>query len=295
MWSMISALLLLALAQDTTRPGRIFRDRPDLPQMVVIPAGEGLIGSTPAETSREGRAPEQAAAEHPQRTIRIERPFAVGRFHVTQAEFAAFARATKRDMAGCVVLLAGKWSEGADRRYSFGNPGWKQARSEPAVCVSWDDAAAYTDWLSRRTGARYRLLSEEEWEYAARAGTVTARWWGDGREVLCRNANGGDRAYARVMPGDTTANLGCSDDFPYTSRSGRFPANGFGLHDMLGNAWQWTRDCFTARADGTCAARSIRGGSWHNGPAVLRSATRFALPPGLRSSSLGFRVMRELP
>ena len=288
---MLSILLMTVPMQ----PGRVFRDAPGLPQMVVVPAGRGTIGSTSAETEREGRAAAQAAAEHPQRSVDFASPFAVGRSHVTRAEFASFVRATKRDMAGCVVLSAGKWSEGPDPKHSFLSPGWKQAPNEPAVCVSWNDAIAYADWLSRRTGVRYRLLTETEWEYAARSGSSTARWWGDDRDSLCRRVNGGDRAYTAVMPSDKTANLHCSDGFAYTSPAGRFASNAFGLHDMLGNAWQWTRDCFPAASDKPCKMRAIRGGSWHNGPSVLRSATRFSLPADLRSSSLGFRVMRELP
>lgn len=288
--------ILLLTAAPPVAPGTIFRDGDGLPQMVVVPAGQGVIGATVAETEREGRAPAQAAAEHPQRTTRFDKPFAVGRFHVTQAEFAAFVRATGRDMAGCVVLLSGKWSDGPDPRHNFSKPGWKQSTNEPAVCVNWHDATAYAAWLTQRTGARYHLLTEVEWEYAARAGTSTARWWGDEREALCRWANGGDRTYAEIMPSDKTANLRCADGFAYTSPVAHFAPNAFGLHDMLGNAWQWTSACFPApAADGSCATRSIRGGSWHNGPAVLRSATRFALPPDLRSSSLSFRVMRELP
>jgi formylglycine-generating enzyme len=290
---LIIALFAANLDARVPRAGAVFRDAPFAPQMVVIPAGRAMIGSTEAETEREGRSAAAAMAERPRREIAFDQPFAVGKHHVTLAEFSAFVRATKRPMAGCVVVIGGKWSDGPQPDRDFRNVGWKQRADEPALCVAWADAVAYAEWLSHRTGHRYRLLTEDEWEYAARGGTATARWWGDGREQLCRRANGGDRTYAAVMPEDKTANLACADGFAYTNPAGRFPPNPFGLHDMIGNAWQWVGACFTR--DEPCTARSIRGGSWHNGPAVLRAATRFSLPPTMRSSSLGFRVMRELP
>jgi formylglycine-generating enzyme required for sulfatase activity len=286
-------MLILALAAAV--PGTAFRDRGDAPVMIVVPAGRALLGSDEAETAREGRAPAAAAAERPRREVRFDRPFAIGKHHVTRRQFAVFARATRRRMAGCVVAIAGAWSDGASADHDYRRVGFAQRDDEPALCVDWADATAYAAWLSARTGARYRLPSEGEWEYAARAGTQTARWWGDDTASICAHANGGDRAYAVVMPADTTANTGCSDGYAHTNPVGRFAPNPFGLHDMLGNAWQWVADCFTPAVEGGCAARAIRGGSWHNGTAVLRSATRFGLPPTLRSASLGFRVVRELP
>ena len=286
----IPLALLLAAAP---MPGASLRDVRFAPVMLVIPAGEGVLGSTEAETTREGRAAAAAAAEHPQRRVAFLRPFALGRSHVTVREFARFAKDTHRPMDGCVVALDGKWSDGPQREFSYANPGFRQRGDEPAVCVDWADASAYAAWLSLKTSHRYRLPTEAEWEYAARGGTTAARWWGDGREGLCQRANGGDSTYAPTMPADATANLTCADGYARTNPVRHFAPNPFGLHDMLGNAWQWTGDCFGGEEP--CKARTIRGGSWHNGPAVLRSATRFSLPPTMRSSSLGFRVLRELP
>ncbi|MDH7973234.1 formylglycine-generating enzyme family protein [Sphingomonas sp. AR_OL41] len=296
-------LALLSAAPASARerlPGATFREARDTPQLVVVPAGHVMLGSTEAETKREGRPAAVAAFERPQREVAFERPFAVGKFHVTRREFAAFVRATKRPMHGCVVVIDGKWSDGPQPGFDYRHVGHVQRDDEPALCVNWDDANAYVAWLSAKTGARYRLLSEAEWEYAARGGTTTARWWGDDVAALCTHANGGDRNYAATMPADKGANLGCSDGFARTSPVGHFPPNPFGLYDMLGNAWQWVADCFTPvpgapAPPGPCAGRSIRGGSWHNGAASLRPAVRFSLPPTMRSSSLGFRVMRELP
>lgn len=292
-------VLAMLLAAAPVAPGKFFRDAPYAPQMVVIPAGSAALGSPEAETAREGRAPAVAAFEHPQHPVTFDKAFAVSVGHVSVRQFASFARATRRPMAGCVVALNGAWSDGPLAAYSYANPGFRQHGDEPALCVNWDDAVAYAAWLSARTHARYRLLTEDEWEYAARGGTATARWWGDDSADICTRANGGDRSYAATMPADKSANLACSDGYARTNRPRQFAANPFGLHDMLGNAWQWTADCFTAvpgaTPPGPCTARSIRGGSWHNSVATLRSAARFSLPPGMRSTSLGFRVMRELP
>ena len=291
--AVITASADISQARSATRD-----DRANLPAMTVIPAGSALLGSTEEETTREGRTPAFAAFEHPRHRVTFTRPFAVSTTDITRAQFAAFVRATGRDMNGCVVAIDGQWSKGPLPDYSFRNPGFIQGDDEPAVCVNWADASAYTAWLSARTGKHYRLLTEDEWEFAARAGTQTARWWGDSVSDICDHANGGDRLYAAAMPGDKSANLACSDGYTHTNPVGHFPANPFGLRDMLGNAWQWVNDCFapvpgqTATAT-ACAARTIRGGSWHNSASTLRAATRFSLPPDMRSSSLGFRVMRE--
>lgn len=298
--TVLVAATLLSGVGPAQASARQLADGPGFPALVVVPAGSALLGSSEAETSREGRNPAFAAFEHPQRTVRFQKPFAVGITDVTRAQFALFVEDTARPMDGCVVLQGGTWSTQPLKGFDFRNPGFAQSDDEPAVCVSWVDANAYADWLSARTGHRYRLLTEDEWEYAARGGTGTARWWGETASGLCKHANGGDRLYAEVMPEDKSANLKCSDGFAHTNPVGHFPANPFGLRDMLGNVWQWVADCFAKvpggpTLPGNCAARSIRGGSWHNGASTLRAATRFSLPPEMRSSSLGFRIMRELP
>lgn len=301
------ALMTLVLALAATpaaarehEPGESFRDFRAAPVMVVVPAGSATLGSDEAETTREGRTPAFAAWERPRREAVFAHPFAVGKYHVTRGEFAAFARATHRPMTGCVIARDGKWSDGPVAANSYADVGQPQRDDEPALCVNWADANAYADWLSRKSGAHYRLLTEAEWEYAARGGTRTARWWGDENASICGRVNGGDKAYAAAMPADKTANLACSDGFAFTSPVDHFAPNPFGLHDMLGNAWQWVADCFApvpggAQAEAECKSRSIRGGSWHNSVATQRPATRFSLPPQMRSSSLGFRVMREMP
>ena len=283
--------------------GRSFRDQPYTPELVVIPTGTFTMGASAKEAARERRNAESAAWERPEHVVVVAAPLAVGRFLVTVGEYRHFVTATGRLHAdGCTVLDRGEWQLQAQRSYA--NPAFAQTERHPVTCVTVADAEAYARWLTDETGFQYRLLHESEWEFAARAGTVTARWLGDERHSLCRHANGADLSYDRMRPGDPSVNRSCDDHFAYTNPVDSFPANPFGLHDMLGNLWQWTADCFvsdyrTAPAvaskpieGGDCARRVIRGGSWHNSPDALRSAARYSLPVTMRSASIGFRIVR---
>ncbi len=283
--------------------GVSFRDRDDTPELVVIPAGQFTMGAGEAEATREGRRAETAAWERPKRPVAVSRPLAVGRHLVTVGEYASFVAATRRSHSGgCNVVDGGRWQVQANRSWS--DPAFEQSARHPVTCVAVADAEAYAAWLSSITRHRYRLLHEAEWEYAARAGTATSRWWGDERRSLCRHANGADLSYDRARPGEPAVNRSCEDGFVFTSPVDAFPPNPFGLHDMLGNLWQWTADCFVPQSagepaeasdpviGGDCSQRAIRGASWHNYPDALRSAARFALPVTTRSASIGFRIMR---
>ncbi len=245
------------------QPGRVFRDRradgaecPECPEMVVIPAGSFTMGSPESEEGRD-------ADEGPQHPVRMGQALALGRYEVTFAEWDA-----------CVAA-------GGCNGYQPADGGWGRGQ-RPVINVSWDDAQAYVRWLSQRTGQRYRLPSEAEWEYAARAGTATARYWGDG--IAPAQANYGGNGTVEV---------------------GRYAANPFGLQDVLGNVWEWVEDCWNASyrgapADGLpwttgeCHLRVVRGGSWSFNPRNLRAANRNAHNSGNRNSFLGFRVARTL-
>ena len=244
-------------------PGTRFSDCGVCPQMVVVPAGTFTMGSP---TSEEGRDDD----EGPQHSVTIPAPFAVGVYEVTFAEWDACVRA-----GGCGGYVQN--SRGRERL--------------PVRHVSWDDAQAYVLWLSQQTGARYRLLSEAEWEYVARAGSVTARYWGESESGRCRYANGFDVA--------------CSDGYESTAPVGSFAPNAFGLYDMLGNAQEWTQDCWNASyagapADGSawmageCGRRVLRGGSWGGDPRLLRSASRAGATTDRGDLLDGFRVARTL-
>jgi formylglycine-generating enzyme required for sulfatase activity len=232
--------------------------------MAVIPAGEFTMGSPSNEKGR-------YANEGPQHKVTIATPFAVSKFDVTFADWDA-----------CVsVGICSQEGPANDADWGRGN--------RPVIYVSWDDAEAYVAWLSRMTGKPYRLLTEAEYEYAARAGTTSAYYWGD--EIGKNNANC----------------LGCGSqwDNRQTAPVGSFAPNAFGLYDTLGNVWQWMKDCphdyyGGAPADGSawpggdCKDRVIRGGSWYDEPNDLRTARRDSLATGSRDNGLGFRVARTL-
>ena len=258
-----------------------FRDCAGCPLMRVIPGGTFVMGSPLTEA---GRQP----AEGPQHRIVFKHGFALGVDDVTRSEFARFADATgyHDEEARC------DWRDPRAK----GKP-INQAPSDPVVCVSWADATAYASWLSKTTGKSYRLPSEAEWEYAARAGTAGPRWWGDAPSR--DHANYGAEACCAPFAAGR-------DRWMYTSPAGSFPANAFGLRDMLGNVWQRTEDCAHddyggAPRDGAawtgggdCGHRMIRGGGWFHPPDLLRAAARAADAADFRANDIGFRIARSL-
>jgi formylglycine-generating enzyme required for sulfatase activity len=274
--------------------GQSFRDG-DGPEMVVIPPGSFTMGSPASEAGREND-------EGPQRTVQVREALAVGKFHVTVGEYRRFAEATGRGAPACNFWDGSKWVLEPSRTWR--SPGFAQSDRHPVVCVSWEDAQAYARWLSQRTGRGYRLLTEAEWEYVARAGTRTSRWWGDGEAGQCNAANGADASGKRAFGwGDGPAT--CDDGHAATSPVGSFRPNGFGLFDMAGNAWQWVEDCWKDNYQGSptdslvalvsggdCGRRVLRGGSWISFPRLLRSADRIGFTPGNRYDIIGFRVAR---
>ena len=215
-----------------------------------------------------------------------------------------FAQTTGRKNDGCFVW-AGREFE-IDQTRDWRNPGFPQDDTHPVACVSWEDASAYVSWLSQRTGRKYRLLTEAEWEYAARAGTTTARFWGDDAAMSCIHANGADiSTRAQVPATDSWDAAPCNDRYAYTAPVGSYRANVFGLHDMLGNVEEWTQDCWngnyrTAPADGSaaaagdCSLRAVRGGSWDDSPVALRAAYRVGSPTTIRVHRRGFRVAADM-
>jgi hypothetical protein len=277
-------------AERALKPLTSFREcAKDCPEMIVIPAG-ALPADTGAARSRPrgGRdraSPDRAAAraftmgspsteqgrstnEGPQHMVTIAMPFAVSKFDVTFADWDA-----------CVSVSA--CPKAADSGYG--------RDTRPVINISWDDAQTYVAWLSKMTGQPYSLLTEAEWEYAARAGTTTAYYWGDAPGVYNANCNGCLSKW----------------DNQQTSPVGSFAANQFGLFDMAGNVWQWVQDCYhpdyngaptegSAWTSGDCIDRVVRGGSWASSPRNLRAAFRFRGTTVFRNNDLGFRVGRTL-
>jgi len=304
--SLCLGFALLAQGAQPPAPAESFRDCGECPEMVVVPAGSFVMGSPTGERDR-------TAHEGPQRTVQVNAPFAAGRYEITRAQFAAFSRAapTRAHGGGCVVFDAAKANFGRDENArQWHQPGFPQMDDHPVVCVGWTEAQAYVDWLSRRTGERYRLLSEAEWEYAARAGAMTSRPWGDDTALSCGHANLADETFVKQVsrgPGRSwyPGWHACRDGYAFTATVGRYQANRFGLHDMIGNAWEWVEDCWNEshagapggsgpRLTGNCALRVYRGGAWRSYPGFGRSALRSKLEAATRHALIGFRVARTL-
>ena len=254
----------VAVAPDAAlTPGRSFRDCAECPEMVVVPAGSFMMGSPEGELGRE-------ADEGPQHRVIIARPFAVGQFEVTFAEWDA-----------CVA--AGGCSHRPD------DGGWGRG-NRPVINVSWNNITEqYLPWLSRKSGKTYRLLTEAEWEYAARAGTTTPFWWGS--SISTNQAN---------YDGNYTYGGSKGEYRQKTLAVDSFAPNRWGLYNVHGNVWEWVQDCWSAyngapsdgsaQTTGDCGRRVLRGGSWSNLPRDLRSAIRDGNSPSGRNYLVGFRV-----
>ena len=240
-------------------PGDAFQDSPGCPKLVVVPPGSFMMGSPKEEEDRDDD-------EGPVHEVRIDYSLAVGMYPVTFDEWDA-----------CV-------SDGGCGGYEPDDEDWGWG-TRPVINVSWEDAQGYVRWLSRKTGQGYRLLSESEWEYVARAGTRTRYWWGD--EIGRNRANCG----------------GCGSRWgnEKTSPVGSFSANAFGLYDVHGNVYEWVEDCWNegyrraptdgrAWESGDCGRRVRRGGAWNSSPRLLRSANRSRNSSGNRYDNVGFRV-----
>jgi formylglycine-generating enzyme required for sulfatase activity len=291
-----------ALVTDLSepKPWEVFRDCPHCPELVVVSAGEFVMGSGKEDIDN-GLG---ATNEGPQHRVLIKYPVAVGRFEVTRDQFEAFVSASGYKIGDrCYTLESNTPRERADR--SFRNPGYAQSGVHPAVCVNWRDAKAYVEWLSQSTGKTYRLLSEAEWEYVARAGSTLPYGFGKDATEVCKFGNGADQSAKLAMLPTDYAYMNCTDSYPYTAPVGSFKANGMGLFDLLGNVWEWTEDCFfddyltapsdgSARAGAGCRARAVRGGSWFSTGKSLRPAVRAKATDNARYDDVGFRVAREL-
>jgi formylglycine-generating enzyme required for sulfatase activity len=295
----VAAGLSMGEAQaKTLKAFDIFYECQGCPEMVAIPPGEFQMGSTPEEGERE-RPRGGSEDERPRHTAKIGTWFAIGRYEVTRAQFAAFVDATGyRATSGCQIYFNFSWQ--FDEARSWRDPGFperEQTANEPVVCVSRDDAAAYAEWLSRVTGARYRLPSESEWEYAARAGTTTARFWGEGAQETC--------TYENIESRTSLSHFSCKDGQKYTAPVGSFRPNPWGLYDTLGNVREWVQDCYAGSYDGgpdtqaartapDCAKGVVRGGAWDAAtPGGVRSAQRLDVEHGATGNTLGFRVARS--
>ncbi|MDS4021533.1 MAG: formylglycine-generating enzyme family protein [Candidatus Competibacter sp.] len=259
-----------ASSSSPLKPFTVFRDRlrdgSDGPAMIVIPAGEFWMGSPESEARRN--------SNERWHQVKIERPFAIGRYAVTFAEYDRFCDATGRQQPEDI--------------------GWGRG-SQPVININWYDAVDYTEWLSAQTGQAYRLPTEAEWEYVARAGTKTAFWWGDSITTDQANYNGRYVTYGPYGRKGTNSEQ--------TVPVGQFQPNPWGLHQVHGNVWEWTGSPYEQNYGGAemryagkneGGARAVRGGSWFSRPVGVRSATRFWADPAVRSYVQGVRLARSL-
>ena len=301
----LTPVLSASPADKDLKPGDSFRDCPDCPLMVVVPSGAFDMGAERTSLMRDG----SLRPHGPVRRIRIERPFAVARFELSEAEFADFVADTGHRTASDCRLSA---EEEAERGSWQGDGQSASHAAPPVVCVSWRDADTYVAWLAGRTGKPYRLLSEAEWEYAAGAGSGEPWPWGATTQDICLHANVLDQSAMVILQDHPVsrvpnAAVTCDDGAATRAPVGQYRANAFGINDMVGNVWEWVADCsvlpyadrptdgsaMTPRAE-ACTHRAIRGGSWRSRLERQRITFRGRDPEQTRSDIFGFRVARSL-
>lgn len=293
-------------ADAPTKPGSVFKDCPTCPEMVVIAPGSFTQG-------REARdVAEPVRYEGPPHRVSIKYSFAVGKTEVITGQFKEFADATGYVANDVCNIWDGTTATKAPktgwRNPQYGRP---PADNEPGACLSWDDAKAYIKWLNAKTGASYRLLSESEWEYVARAGDTATRYtWGDNPDDACKTANVGDLSTKDLKPPFTPRKLNvanCNDGYPFIAPAGALKPNAFGVYDMIGSIWEWVEDCYVlpypanTPTDGSpyigpegCDRRASKGGSWASSIDRQTPTFRGRDPSTLTSQVFGFRIARDL-
>ncbi len=279
------------------KPSTVFRDPLHVggfgPEMVIIPAGSFRMGDIQGGGDFD---------EKPVHRVSVS-AFSMGKYEVTVGDFRQFVKVTgyKTDAekyGSCWVYRGNRSGK------NWRNPSFSQSDNQPVVCVSLNDATAYIKWLSQQTDKNYRLPTEAEWEYAARAGTSTKRYWGNQADKACAYANVADKTAQKTFSGWAIHN--CTDGYTYTAPVGQFKPNAFGLFDMLGNVWEWVHDIYDSSyyrssprsnprgpSGKTGQDRVGRGGAWGYIARNARAANRAHYKPDGRVSLLGFRLVRQ--
>jgi formylglycine-generating enzyme required for sulfatase activity len=277
-----------ALATEPAQPLELGKDCPHCPELVGLPAGLALLGSLPDEKGRE-------SDEGPVQKVQVK-SFAIGKYEVTKAQWRIFVQQSGHPTSSECLTWAG---DGYDKppQLSWQETGFMQTDNHPVVCVSWQDAKAYTEWLSKVASKPYRLPTEMEWEYAAKAGQGLVPFPWPSNESPCTRANFADQSLATLHPQWRLGN--CSDGFEFTAPVGSFAAHPWGVFDMHGNAMEWVSSCYaTAMQTQTvknseCAKRVIKGGGWDMSEKFLRNAYRGRAGERIRTTGIGFRVVRD--
>jgi formylglycine-generating enzyme required for sulfatase activity len=306
-WDRFSVLLLSASILSCASVGgglnspTEFADCEYCPEMVKISTGTYVMG----DSTGEGRDNERPA--HP---VSISEPFAISKFPITVKQFRAFVNASGYATKAERNPKEGCWGIRDDvtigwlPNQNWNNNNLKQEENHPVVCVTWNDASEYIQWLAKTTGFSYRLPSEAEWEYAARAGEEGKYHFGDDPGDVCEHINHADYQMVRAWDADTGVSE-CDDGFLNTSPVGSYPANRFGLYDMYGNVWEWVADCYLphlpmvaptqqATHDHSCDEYTLRGASWASRPEGVTTSYRTSAEADTRTVDYGFRVVREL-
>lgn len=275
-------------------PGGVIKDCPACPELIAIPAGSFMMGATVNEA-------DSSDVERPPTQISVPN-FALGKTHVTRGQYATFIEQSGHKSDDNCWVEAGGGKNDFVRGKNWRDPGFDQRDEDPVVCVSAADAEAYVKWLGKTSGNVYRLPSEAEWEYAARAGATGAYYWGGDVKNYCKFGNIADEAATKTYEGWNVVD--CDDGYVHTSPAASFEANAFGLYDMLGNVKQWVADCWNddlegigpsakARRTGNCKMRAVRGSAWNGQPAIGRLAYREGNNVPTAYYNYGFRVARD--
>lgn len=292
-----------------------FQDCSTCPEMVSVSPGVFWMGADLQEPVSFGLPDVFARREQPKHEVRISKSFAISKYEISLAQFQRFADESGYvTIEGCWIFIGSEWI--FDDARSWRNAQLSQTPDHPVTCVNWHDAAAYADWLSAKTGDAYRLPSESEWEYAARAGTETPFWFGASPDDICDFVNLGDldtqdafgwhKTASKYEFMDNWQGVPCRDGFATTAPVRSGPANGFGLHHVLGNGMEWVADCWhddyatgpnteqPRLASGDCGYRVMRGQGWVGIVAGTRSAFRRKMLATDRRFTFGIRVARNM-
>ncbi len=301
--SAVSLLWIMVLAgcagAEPNANGKTVRACEDCPEMVVIPPGTFMMGFDGGEPDRYDGPPHE---------VTIAKPFELSVYEVTHGDYSKFVDDTGYEPANrCAVYVKDRWGHRDWANWQNPGIGRPPNDNEPVTCVSWNDATAYIAWLQKKTGKSYRLPTEAEFEYAARAGTSTTFAWGEDPNGGCDQANLFDPSGAEKFPEIFWEAAECNDGLPMVAPVGSLAPNPYGLYDILGNVWEWTQDCYVLpypddiptdgsamEVEGECDRRTVRGGSWETRPSRLAVAWRGRDYPHEAFRTFGFRLARTI-